>query len=220
MELQTLTAKTREAGSKGETRRLRVQGFVPGVLYGGGSDPVNIELEAKPFEILLHAKSGEHAVVQLVVTDRPELSTPALLKEVQHHPLRGQATHADLMRIRLDQRIETTVPVVVTGRPVGVIEGGVLDQQLRALAVECLAVEVPEQIVIDVTHLKLGESVHVRDLAVPENVTVLMDPDRPVAAVQAPRVLREGEGEGAAAEGAEPATPEVIGKRKEKEEEE
>jgi large subunit ribosomal protein L25 len=219
MELQTLKVKVRRALGKGPVGRLRASGAVPGVLYGGGQAPLHIEMNTRAFEHLLHSRSGEHAVVQLDVEDDSTLNTPALLKVVQHHVVRGHAVHADFMRIRLDQRIVTSVPIETHGQPVGVRDGGILDHVLREVEVECLALEAPDSIGVDVSELKIGESVHAGQLALPENVALLTDPVKTVVAVLAPRVIAEPTPAEVVEEAAEPAAPEVIGK-KEKEEEE
>lgn len=222
MELQTLGATVRENAGKGAASRVRADGAVPAVLYGGDKIPVNIQLNSREFEYLLHHHRGSQAVVQLNIGDKPDLSGPALLKAVQHHPVKGQAIHADFLRIRLDERITTTVPITIKGQARGLMDGGVLDHQLREVEVECLALEVPEELAIDVTPLGIGDSFHVSDLAAPAGVDILTDPERPIAAVFLPRVAKTAEEEAAEAAAAttEPATPEVIGRKKEKEEEE
>ena len=219
MELQALKVATRRTVGKGEARRTRRTGVVPAVLYGGGQNAVSICVNQRAFETMIHhGRGGEHAIVRLEVEDAPNLNTPALLKEVQHDPLRGGVVHADFLRIRLDARIETVVPIRLVGQAPGIAEGGVLDHQLRDLEVECLALEVPEEIVVDVSGLHMNDSIHVSQLTVLSNVTVLSDPERPVVAVHPPRVIKEAvevtpEAAEAAAEG-----PEVISERKEKEE--
>jgi len=223
MQILTLKAKTRPTSGKGAAHRLRAAGIVPSVLYGGGQDPVRICLDQHDFGLLIHhGRSGEHAILQLEIEDQPELNTPALVKEVQHHPVRDTIIHADLLRIRLDERIQTVVAVELTGQPPGVVEGGILDHQLREVEVECLALDVPEAFVIDVSSLHIGDSLHVSDLAVPENATILTDLERAVAAVLAPRLVVEAEaaeeGEEAEEGEAEAAEPEVIGEKKEEKE--
>ena len=138
-----------------------------------------------------------------------------MLKAVQHHPIRGEVLHADFMRIRLDERIQTVVPLVLAGQAKGLVEGGILDHQLRELEIECLALEVPEQITVDVSDLGIGDVIHVADVHVPATVTLLTGTDRAVVAVLAPRVVEEAavseeveaaegeEGKGAEGEGGE-----------------
>lgn len=212
MELKTLKANSRATTGSANARRLRREGFVPCVLYGGNGEPVGLQLEAREFSRLLHAGRGEHAIVQLDVQDNPSLSSPALLKQVQHHPLRGDATHADFMRISLDERITTQVQVVVTGRAPGVAEGGVLDLVMREIEVECRALEVPEKVELDVSALGIGDSLHVSDITLPAGVTMISEADRMVVAVHASRLSAATEGD---EEGEKPAEPEVIGAKKE-----
>lgn len=191
MKVETLRVATRQDTGKGAAYRLRQTGQVPAVLYGGNAAPVSLRLDRREFEQLLHRHTSEHALVQLEVADGPELSCPALVKAVAHHPVRGDIVHADFQRIRLDQRITTMVPIVLTGHAVGVTqEGGIMDHQLRELQVECLALEVPDQIEMDVTELHIGDSLHVADLVAPANLAIVTDPERTVVAVHAPRVVR------------------------------
>jgi large subunit ribosomal protein L25 len=212
MELKTLKANSRATTGSANARRLRREGFVPCVVYGGNGEPVGLQLEAREFARLLHAGRGEHAIVQLDVEDNPSLSGPAMLKEVQHHPVRGGATHADFMRISLDERIVTQVTVTLVGRAPGVVEGGVLDLIMREVEVECRALEVPESFQLDVSALGIGDSLHVSDLVVPEGITLVSEPDRMVVAVHASRLSAAAE---TTEEGEAAAEPEVIGGKKE-----
>jgi len=204
MKLQSLQAQAREDVGKTGARDTRNSGKVPSVLYGGGQDTLSVSVDAREFDHLVHGRAGEHAIVQLEIEDKPDLGGPALLKAVQHHPIRGDVLHADFQRIRLDERLITSVPLVLTGQARGVVEGGVLDHQLREVEVECLALEVPEELTIDVTELEIGQGLHVSDLVAPENVTIVTDVERAIVAVHAPRLLRAAEEEEAeAAEGEE-----------------
>ncbi|MBN2311941.1 MAG: 50S ribosomal protein L25 [Candidatus Hydrogenedentes bacterium] len=210
MELQQLKAKAREAIGGSAAKRFREAGELPAVLYGGEGEALSLLVNGREFTHLVHGRGGEHAIVQIEVDGHPELNSPALLKAVQHHPVRGTILHADFLRIRLDERIATLVPVALTGQPIGVTLGGLLDHQLREVEVECLALEVPDELTIDVSGLEIGGSIHVRDLSAPDGVDILTDPERVIAAVHAPRVQEEvaavegEEEEGEAAEGAEP----------------
>ena len=205
MELQTFTVKTREDAGKGAARQSRMKGSIPCVLYGGGEEPVALAANSRDFEVLLHAHAGSHAVLQLDVANQPALNTPVLVKDVQRHPVMDTLMHADFLRISLDERIHTSTVIELTGQCKGVVAGGVLEQQLRELEIECLALDVPEAIVVDVSGLDIGDSIHVAALEVSGKITVLTEPDRTVAAVHAPRVVKEtAEGEEeAAAEGEE-----------------
>lgn len=211
MDIQSIKVNTRSQTGKGPARRKRSAGSIPAVLYGENQEAVSIAVNAKEFEHLVHGSQGEHAVLQVVVEDRPELSGPSMIKAVQYHPIREHVIHADFLRIKLDETIQTLIPINITGRCKGIVEGGVPDQQLRELEIECLPLYVPEQFDVDITELHIGDLLHVSDLTAPENVTFLTDPERTIIAIQAPRVataeetgedeeVAEGAAEGAAEE--------------------
>lgn len=189
MEIKTLTVNTKSDSGKTAARRARHAGEVPAILYGGGIDPVMLAMNYREFELVLHSRAGQHAIVQLEVADNPALNSPALLKAVQRHRTKDVVLHADFQRIRLDERIHTTVQVVLKGQAKGVVDGGVLEHHLREVEVECLALEVPNQLEIDVSELMLGHSLHVSHLPAPEGVSILTDQDRVVVAVHVPRSL-------------------------------
>lgn len=203
MELKSFTVQSRQGkNGKGPARQQRMKGLVPAIMYGGDQEPVGITLNRRNFEFLLQGHTGGHAVLQLDVEDNPSLSSPALLKAVQRHPVKETIMHADFQRIALDKRIHTSVSVEIVGQARGVIDGGVLEHQLREVEIECLAIDVPELLKVDVSGLKIADSIHVADMQVPEGVTLITDGTRTVVSVHAPRVAKTGEGaEGAAAEG-------------------
>jgi large subunit ribosomal protein L25 len=212
MDILKLNVTARGNAGKGPARQARLAGSIPGVLYGGGKDPASISINLREFDHLIHGSGSEHAVVELQCDD-DAVNGPALIKAVQHHPVRHTVMHADFQRIRLDESIKTVVPVELIGRAVGVIEGGVLDHTLRELEVECKALEVPDVLQFDISGMKIGDIVHVSDMTIPENITVLTDMDRTLATVHQPRVTgaaagaeegEEAEAE-AAAEGEAPA---------------
>lgn len=210
MELQTLQVTAREESGKGISRRTRREGRVPVILYGGEGGNVRLSADRRTLTQVLHGKQGEHAIVQLEVEGNPGLNSPAMVKEVQHHPVRGDVLHADFMRISLEKRIKTMIAIRVEGRAIGVIEGGLMDFQSREIEIECLALDVPEYLTVDVSEMKIGDSVHVSDLEAPESVEILTPAERAVVAVHAPRVVveevEEVEGEeGEVVEGAEAA---------------
>lgn len=207
MQLKSIKAAARERIGKGGSRRTRQSGDIPSVLYGGGSEAVNLRINTREFVRLVQT-GGSHAIVQIEVDGDPGAGGPALLKAVQYHPVKGNPIHADFQRIRLDERIETLVPLHFVGHCKGVVDGGVLDFQLREVEVECLALEVPEFIEVDITDLGIGNSLHVSDIKAPANVTIVSEADRSVVAVHAPRlVTAEAPAAGEAVEGAEAAAP-------------
>lgn len=213
MELQSLTVALREELGKNASRRVRRAGFVPAVLYGGGKDPVSLSIDYATFKQLVRGEQGEHAIVEVKVENNPEFDSPAILKGVQHHPVKETYVHADLMRIDLKKKIRTQIPIKLEGHSVGVIAGGVIDHQCRELEVECLALEVPDHIVAVITDLDIGHSLHVSDLTIPDGVELITAVQRSVVAVHAPRVVEEttiteGEELAEGIDGAEAATEE------------
>lgn len=203
MEMVTLTVQTRERSGKGDSGRMRRDGLVPAVLYGPGGDAVSLTIDFRELLQVLHGEQGEHAIVDLQIQDQPDLSGPAMFKEVQHHPVRGDVLHADLLRIDLKKKIHTVVPTRLEGRAKGITEGGVLDHQMREVEIECLPMNVPEYLVADISGMDIGDSLHVSDLKIPKNVDLLTSPERALVAVHAPRLAKKLEEEEAAAAAAE-----------------
>ena len=203
-----------------ETRRLRKEGFVPGVLYGNG-EPVAITVAERELRRALTGAGGLHSILDVEI-DGSDKTHPSILKDYQLDNVRGGVTHVDLHEVRLDQPITASVTVQLLGSESapGVREGGVLSQPLRELSVEALPLEIPEHLDLDVSALSIGDSLRVADVAVPEGVKLLDDPDTVVASVMAPtRIVEEvpeGEegvegAEGEAAEGAAEGAAESDG---------
>lgn len=183
-----LEASAREATGKGVARRLRAAGKIPAVLYGGGRAAVSLALDASALQKLLHASDlGLNTLIDLSVAGHAELDgKTVMVRELQRDPVRGRFVHADLYEVDLTQRIEVQVPIHVTGKAVGLDAGGIVDQALRELEVRCLPRAIPDEIVVDVSHLDIGDSLHVRDLVLPEGVELVSDPDLSVISVVTP----------------------------------
>jgi large subunit ribosomal protein L25 len=209
-----LTVRQRERLGSPETRRLRKQGLVPGVLYGRG-DPVAICVEERELRRALTGAGGLHSILDVEV-DGKGSAHASILKDYQVDKVRGHVTHVDLQEVRLDQPIHASVSVSLVGGDdaPGVREGGVLSQPLRELNVEALPLEVPEHIDLDVSDMEMGGTLRVADIVVGEGVSLLDDPETVVATVTAPtrEVEPEETLEGAEAEAlgedAEGETPE------------
>jgi len=206
-----LIVKTRERLGSSETRRLRRQGIVPGVLYGAG-EPIAICVEERELRRALTGAAGLHSILDVEI-DGTGKSHASILKEYQVDKVRGGVTHVDLHEVRLDRAITASVSVHLMGgdEAPGVREGGVLSQPLREIQVEALPLEVPEHIDLDVSHMMTGDTLRISDIEVPEGVTLLDDPETVIATVTAPtRVIEpeeevvEGE-EGEGVEGEAPA---------------
>jgi large subunit ribosomal protein L25 len=186
-----------------ESRRLRRQGLIPGVLYGR-SDPVAIAVGERELRAALTTSAGSHAVLDVAVDGGSTHS--AILKEFQRDKVRGTITHVDLQEVRLDQAIQTAVAVILVGDAAGVREGGVLNQVTTEVNVEALPLEIPQHLEADVSELGIGETLRLAQVSVPEGVKLLDDPDEVViASVQLAReeVVEEPE-EGAEEAGEQP----------------
>jgi large subunit ribosomal protein L25 len=209
-----LTTKPRKDYGKQHARRLRRQGLVPAVIYGHKEATVSLAL---PSEDLQKAIRHGARVVDVQAGGKVE---KALIKEVQWDHLGLEILHVDFARVAVDERIEVNVRVEIRGTAIGIAAGGVIDQPMHLLPVECLAMAVPDSIRVNVSELQLEQAIHVRELVLPEGVKALADPDAVVVQIVAKQL--EPEVAPAPAEGAAPeqAEPEVIRREKPVEEEE
>jgi large subunit ribosomal protein L25 len=174
-----LDVHAREAAHSRETRRLRRSGQVPGVLYGGGEEPVAFAVGARD---LRHALHGTGAVLDLSVDGGA--ATPAVLKDAQRHPVRGEIMHVDLLRVDLKVAIQSSVPVELVGQDEapGIIDGGILEHVTRELSIEALPTEIPESIQVDVSKMEMNATIQLADVEAPKGITFLDDPDATVLA--------------------------------------
>jgi large subunit ribosomal protein L25 len=217
MSVIPLSASRRETLGKGGARKARSAGQIPGVLYGHGEDPIAVAVLARDFDVALRQHKGGNPIVNLAVGNAGEFT--ALIRDVQYDPLSRAILHLDFQHISLTEQIEVKVAIKLTGLAIGVKDGGgILEAILRELDVRCLPTQIPSAIEADVSNLAVGDSIHVRDLVVP-NVTVLADPDTTIATVVPPTVMEEKAPEDAAAAAAGGTSePEVITKGKKDEE--
>ena len=191
--LTRLDVRSRPPGGSRDARRMRREGLVPGVLYGGGGDPVSFAVGARELRAALAARG---AVLELSI-DSVE-STPAVLKAAQRHAVRGELMHVDLVRVRLDQPIQATVAVVLEGADdaPGVREGGVLEHVLHSILVEALPTTIPESISHDVSGMAIGDTLLLSAITPPPGVTLLGELEEIVLATLTPPRLRvEGDEE-------------------------
>lgn len=212
MELKSLKANTRKVGTKGAAHGVRRAGDIPGVLYGQGGESVALSVPGRDLDRVLHGGGGAHAILQIEFEDQPASSSPAIVKAIQRHPLKGSVLHADFMRIRLDESIQTSVKIALTGQPKGALEGGILEHQLRELEIECLALEVPDSIIVDVSGMGVGDVLHVADVVPPAGVVILTDGDQPIASLALARAAVEQAETAAEPEAAAPAKEKEGGK--------
>jgi large subunit ribosomal protein L25 len=200
-----LVVSQRSILGSAESRRLRRQGLIPGVL-SGRSHPIAIAIGERELRTALTTSAGSHAVLEVAVDGGSAHS--AILKDYQRDKVRGSITHIDLQEVRLDQPIQTAVSITLVGEPVGVKEGGVLTQVANEINLEALPLEVPQHLEADVSQLGIGDALRLSQISVPDGVRFLDDPDETViASVQLTReeVSELAEGE----EGAEGEAPEA-----------
>jgi large subunit ribosomal protein L25 len=199
-----LVAQRRFKLGTSENRRLRAKGLVPGNIYGHKQDPTSVTFPGQEAAALVNST---HRVVSLEFEGKTET---AILRETQWDVFRKQLMHIDFMRVDANERVKADVDVVVRGTSAGALAGGILEQPLHSLHVDCLAINIPEAIIVKVQSLKIGEAIHVKELEIPEGVKVLNNPDAIVVRVIQPIVVEATP----AAEAGETAEPEVIKKEK------
>lgn len=212
METAKLKSEPRQADGTRKARNLRKQGKLPVVIYGHGEAPESIALNQHEVEIAL-----KHGARTLQVDIRGE-TKPYLIKEVQYDHFAETPIHIDLARVDLNERVRIKVGIELRGTPKGVSEGGVLDQAMGQIEVECLVTEIPDTLHPFVTQLALGESLYVKDLKLPPGVVAMADPDDRIATVR--KILEAAPVAAAPVEGEEAAVaePERIGRIKKEEE--
>ena len=177
-----LLVQERESRGSAESRRLRKQGLIPGVLYGRGKTPHAISVPERELRRVLTGAGGLHAILD-VELEGQKTTHPSILKEFQQHPVKGGIVHIDLQEVRLDQPIEARVVVELVGdEPVGVTEGGVLSQVNREVTVQALPMEIPEHLELDVSRMAIGDTLRLADLPPREGVEYLDDPEETVLA--------------------------------------
>lgn len=214
MEELFLNVETRTELGKSKLNDLRQKGFIPAVVYWEGKDSQPIKVSHRELLKLIHQHRIEGVVINLKVKDdTKKKARPCLIKEIQYEPVKGDIVHVDFNEISLTKQIKVNVPVVAKGEPIGVKqEGGSLEHILWEIEVECLPTEIPKEIEVDVSQLKIGDSIHIRDITFPPNIKVLNDPGSILLSVAAP--IKE-EVVVAPVEGEAIQEPEVIKEKKE-----
>jgi large subunit ribosomal protein L25 len=190
-----LEVQERETRGSAAARRLRRDGLIPGVLYGRGNSPHPFCVPERDLRKALTGPAGLHAILD-VVLDGQKTSHASILKDYQADVITGRLAHIDLQEVRLDQPIHAEVVIELVGEAQGSIEGGVLSQVTREINIEALPLEVPERIEVDVTSMEMGDTLRLADVAVPDGVTFLDDPEETViATVTVPTQIVEPEPE-------------------------
>ena len=187
-----LAVELREVAGSRAARRLRRTGSVPGILYGGGEEPVAFQVDSR---LLRHTLAHAHAVIELSVDGAA--GTPVVVKEIILHPVSGETLHIDMLRVRLDQSISATVILDLVGadEAPGVKEGGVLEQVTRELNIEALPGDIPDVIQYDVSGVQIGDTITLEAVSAPSGVTLTDDPETVVATVTPPKLQLEAEEE-------------------------
>ncbi|MFZ0292168.1 MAG: 50S ribosomal protein L25 [Candidatus Sulfotelmatobacter sp.] len=220
LEQNVLEAQPREAGTKNHARRVRREGKIPAVVYGAGKDAMPVSVDPRHVLRILRSESGHNSIFDLALDGSDK--TKAMIVDWQYEPIKGHLLHIDLKRIAMDKALRVSVPIVLQGVPAGVkTEGGILEQILREVEIECLPGDIPGHIDVDVSELTFGKVLRVSDLPHNEKLEFLTDANQPVAHVTSVKEEVVAAPEAVAAEaGAAPAEPEVIKKGKAETEEE
>ena len=208
-----LKAEPRTEIGRSAARRLKLRGIVPAVVYGGKEKSQPLQVSSRDINRMLSHASGENIVVELEIAGQKAPRT-ALLQEVQHSPVGGDILHVDFHAISMDEKITADVPLEPIGLANGVKNfGGLLDQNIRSLTIECFPKDLPDKITVDVSALNIGDAIHVRDIKLPEGVIAKVSADLTAFSVAAP--IAEEEPVTPEAEAAAAAGPEVITAKKE-----
>jgi large subunit ribosomal protein L25 len=209
-------AKPRVGGDKNDARRLRRSGFIPAVLYGAGQEPVAVSVDPKQMSRILNSESGHNTIFEVTVNGNP---AKAMIVDWQYEPIKGSLLHVDLKRIAMDKVLRLKVPIETVGEAPGVkTEGGILDQVLREVEIECLPADIPSHIDVDISALTFGMNIRVSDLPKNDKVKYLTDANMMVLHITSVKEEVVATPEAAATDAAAgPAEPEVIKKGKQEE---
>lgn len=214
MKSLSLAASPRNATRRKGVRGIRKAGKIPANIYGKTAEPRNLEIDAKAFGDLVHTAHSEIILVDLSVGGDSKPSRLALVQDVQHHPLNGRVLHVDFHEVQPDELVTIRVPVESQGECKGVKEGGTLEHVLLKIRVRALPKDLPEQILVDVTSLDVGKSIHLGDIAAPPGVELLGNKDVTVLACAAPVAAEPETAAAGEATGGEAKQPEMIKEKK------
>jgi large subunit ribosomal protein L25 len=219
LEQNTLEAQPRVAGTKNHARRVRRDGKIPAVVYGAGKDSVPVSVDPRHVQRILNSETGHNTIFDLALTGGEP--TKAMIVDWQYEPIKGHLLHIDLKRIAMDKVLRVSVPIFLVGEAAGVKqEGGIMEQMLREVEIECLPGDIPSHIDADVSKLTFGLVLRVSELPHSDKVKFITDANQPVAHVTSVKEEVVATPEAVAAEAGAPAEPEVIKKGKQETEEE
>ncbi len=209
-----VSAEARSSRGKNEARRVRLSGRIPAVIYGAFKDPVAVSVNPKDILKIIRSKTGHNSIFDVEVAGTEK--TPVIVADEQYHPVKGTLMHIDLKRIDLTRKLRVSIPVHAKGDAKGVKQqGGVLDIVTKQIEIECIPDDIPDEYIVDVTELMIGNAIRVKELPIKDGIRVLTSPDVVIVHVVG---IRE-EAVAAVAEVAAPVEPEVAAKKGKKEEE-
>lgn len=186
MEQRELAVKVRKETGKGSSRRLRMEGVIPATFYGHKTEPINLSLNPTDLKKILASGSGRNTLITLKFDEKKEKDRVALLKDLQLTPLKRTYVHADLCEVLMDEKITARIPIHFVGKSIGVKEGGIEQHIRRELDIRCLPGNLIDFIEVDVTSLAVGESLHVKDIKMPEGIEVLDPAGDTIVGILAP----------------------------------
>ena len=203
-----LAAQPRNAAGSAAARRLRTEGHIPGVLYGHGMTPLSLTVERRELRLALSGPAGSNTVLALEVGGK---SYPAVIKELQRHPIKRTVSHIDFLQVNMNEEITVNVPLHITGEAKAVIaEGGLVDPSVDTIEVTCTPTNMPAEFVVDVTDLQPHQVIRLSDLKMPKGVTANGDPDMPIVTVMTTAAATAEAAEGGEGEAAEAGAAEAA----------
>lgn len=217
MDFVELKASLREEKGKEKNKKLRATGMVPGVVYRKGEATLSLKIDSKSLSKALHTDAGENVIIKLFIEgDKKKKERIVVIKELQKNPFKDTLVHLDLNEISLTETLKVKVPLMAKGEAIGVKqEGGVLQHVMWEVEIECLPTNIPDKIEVDITNLKIGSTLSMKDVLPPEGVKILGDPESIIFSVEHVKTVEEAVV--APLEG-EALEPELIREKKEKEE--
>jgi len=203
MERPVLSAEIREEFGKGKARKFRAKGLIPAIFYSPRSQSIPLVIDSKEFVKTLQTEAGENVLIDLNIRKGDQADRKVVMvKDVQIDPLQGTTLHTDFYEVAMDEMVTVEVPIHLVGKPEGIKMGGILEQIRRVIQIQCLPGDIPKRIDVDVSSLKIGDSIHVQDLQV-EKAKILFDTNFTIATVVPPVVEEKKVVEEVVAEAAE-----------------
>jgi large subunit ribosomal protein L25 len=211
-----LSARIREEKGKGTARKLRVKKFFPAIFYGPNTQPLSLSIKYSDFQAIVAERKGEHIILDLIIeSDNERDKRTVMVKELQIDPIKNTYLHADFYEISMDRELSIDVPVRLINTPIGVTQGGILQQLRREVTISALPNKLVAYLELDVSGLEIGQSIHIRDINLPEGLKMTQEENETIAVVVAPALVvekaEEVEEEAETEEGKEKTGPEETG---------